>query len=82
MKLCSIIGISFISESLVFPEIYLLTDQYLIILLRKFGETPGFPLFLTSKPVLCQTYITPKTQLLYSGGWKETSSETMEALSR
>lgn len=74
MELCSITGSSFISESLIFPEMSLLTDQYLIIVLRKFVQTSEFLFFLTSKPVLCQTYIILKTQLLYRGGWRETSS--------
>lgn len=74
MELCSITGSSFISESLIFPEMSLLTDQYLIIVLRKFVQTSESLFFLTSKPVLCQTYIILKTQLLYRGGWRETSS--------
>lgn len=67
MKSCSIIGISFISESLVCPEMPLLTDQYSIVVLRKFEETPETLLFLISKPVLCQTHIILKTQRPYSG---------------
>lgn len=73
-EIMQLMGITFISERLVFPEMPLLTDQYLMIVLRVFWEILESLLFLTSKAMLCQTCIILKTQLLYSGGWKETNS--------
>lgn len=78
MELCSITGSSFISESLIFSEMSLLNDQYLIIVLKKFEQTSESLFFLTLKPVICQTYIILKTQLFYRGGWRETSSRDHE----
>lgn len=78
MKSYSTIGISFISESPKCPEMPLLTDQYSIVVLRKFGETSETLLFLISKPVFCQTHIILKTQRPCSGGWRETNSRNRE----
>lgn len=74
MELFNIICSSLVSESLIFSDISLLTDQYFIIGLKKFVQTPESLFFLTSKPVLFPAFIILKTQLLYRGGWRETNS--------
>lgn len=82
MEFCSIIGSSFICESLVFSEISLLADQYLIIVLKKFVQTSEALFFLTSKPVLCQTPIILKHSSSTGEDEGKPIPETMETLSR